>query len=540
MTKRKKYNTRRNSSTVLKHFKKNGESSSNTFKDDDFIVNDDSSSNTFEDDIFIDNDNSFNNYEQDILCLELENLPVRLKNVYHGLKKEMDEEKPTLEKILNSNLCKSDKKHCIYIFNRLLTLEPFSVEYLELMRTINLMILNGNKLTTGDMMTLELIEHRILANVNPDENLKNKILSMDADDSIISIVYLQYLELLRLEPGTTTYSSLREEIDWSTKLPHRKTIGTSLFQDHQKINLRNNKNNNVIINQKYSKVLKSLDKELYGMQNIKTKILHILNDRRTSGFAPGRNLALKGPPGVGKTMIGKSLAKILGLPFEKISVGGLEDATVLKGSDKVWNSATPSIILQILARLKYSDVVIMFDEVDKLGLTAKGREVQYALLHISDYAHNDEFKDNYLNKYSHDLSRIWFIYCMNTDETLDSALKDRFDIEEVKDYTKEEKKNIIKDYMLPKACKNVGLNEKNVKFTKSGLEYFIDYTLEREPVGLRYGEKKVKNIVGKINMYLSVCLHDGTTGDLKLSYSLPSTKFPIKLNEKLVKELMSE
>ena len=478
-----------------------------------------------------------NNYEsldpELILIRQEKSLNTSQKKELKTIKEIMVSEKPSLNKIMSSNLVLDDKKKCLYLLHQYLNTDPCSTEYLSLLTEINDIIGKGDKFTSKEVKYLEDKEKRIRSISNPDIDLKQEILNMDADDKVISIVYLQYLEMLKHEISSTTYASLREEIEWSTRLPHQRTIGTSLFSKLIKAEPET-------VNKYYVEIKDKLDQELYGMENVKHRLLQMLNDRRTSGFAGGRNIGLKGPPGVGKTAIGKSLAKVLGLPFEKISVGGLEDATVLKGSDRVWNSAAPSIILQILARSKYSDIIIMLDEVDKLGYTAKGKEVQYALLHISDYSHNYEFRDNYLNKYPHDLSRIWFIFNMNDDSMLDPAFRDRMDIIEVSDYDLDEKKIILDQYMLPRTLIHLGLSIGDIIFTDSGLKYLIEYIYKEEKVGLRKGEKAIKSIIGKVNMYLSVLLQDDTTGDLVLPYKLPKScrKFPIKLNSKIIKELL--
>lgn len=468
-----------------------------------------------------------------VLAVQAASLPRKLKKEFVLIQQDIQSEEPKLEKILSANITQEDKKYCLYLYMRFLNTDLHTENYLSLLQEINQIVDRGNKFTAGDLAIIEKKELTIRQLSNPDEDLKTQILNMEVDDKVIAIVYLQYLEMLKHEPTTSTYASLREEIEWSVRLPHRRTIGHSLFQHLSKMNTAQ-------LGQYYSSVLNQLDQELYGMQNVKQRLIHMLNDRRTSGFSSGRNIALKGPPGTGKTSIGKSLAKVLGLPFEKISVGGLEDATVLKGSDRVWNSAAPSIVLQILARLKYSDVIIMFDEVDKLGHTAKGREVIYALLHISDYSHNSEFRDNYLNKYTHDLSRIWFIFCMNddSDDLLDSAFKDRLDIIEVTDYTEVEQRTIIQDYLLPRALEGVGLPLKSLTLSKTAVDHIMVMIATKDSTGMRQAEKIIKELVGKINMYLSVVLDDGTTGDLDLGYTLQSTKFPIKLSKKSIKQIL--
>jgi ATP-dependent Lon protease len=232
------------------------------------------------------------------------------------------------------------------------------------------------------------------------------------------------------------------------------------------------------------------------------------------------------------------MAKVLELPFEKISMGGMEDASIFKGSDRVWNSSSPSIVLQILSRIKSSSGVIMFDEIDKLGETPKGKEVQYTLLHISDYVHNKEFRDNYLNKYPHDFSKLLFIFCANKIETLDSALLNRLDIIYTRAYNEQEKINIISNYVLPRALNKVGLKSNQVKFNDKSLNKLV-LSSQNDP-GVRTIEKIIKEVIGKINMYDSVLLDDRTTGGLNLGYEISNFKLPITIDTKLLDELTKD
>lgn len=375
---------------------------------------------------------------------------------------------------------------------------------------------------------MEKTEEKLRQNVLPNDNMKNQILTMNASDNVKSIVYGQYLEMLEHEVGSQAYNSIREEIEWSLRLPHNTCKGTYNLSE-----LTNEE-----LNAFYIEFLNKLDQKLYGMDNIKLQMLHILNSRKNGNKASGRNIAIVGPPGVGKTTIAKALAEAMGQPYEKISVGGLDDASILKGSDKVWNSSTPSIILQILARIKSSRGVIIFDEVDKLCQTAKAKEVQYALLHISDYTHNDEFRDSYLNKYPHDLSKITFVYIMNKTETLDEALLSRMDIIEALPYNIEEKKVIIQKYVLPSTLKEVGMEKGDVIITDDAANYLALATAY--DLGVREIEKAIKCLIDKVSMYNSVVLKDGTVGVLKLPYKIPKFKLPLKIDRKLLIELTKE
>jgi ATP-dependent Lon protease len=454
----------------------------------------------------------------------INNIEPELKRI----RRMIDDEIPSIPKIYEANITEMDKMKCTKLYDQLQNLEPCTTEYDSKVSEINNILRKGNKYTKEELKQMEAEAKKLKSLAIPHDDLEDRILKLDADDHIKSIIYGQYLEMMGHEIGSQTYNSIREEIEWSVKLPHNKSHETDDLSNLSRSEL----------NRHYQHFLELMDEELYGMKAIKLKMLHIINDRRKSGDECGRNIAVVGPPGTGKTAIGKAMAKVLGLPFEKISMGGMDDASIFKGSDRVWNSSSPSIVLQILARIKSSSGVIMFDELDKLGETPKGKEVQYALLHISDYVHNKEFRDNYLNKYPHDFSKLLFVFCANKIETLDSALLNRLDIIYTKEYTEEEKRIITTKYVLPRALTKIGMKSNQVKFNDKAMSHLVAST--RNDPGVRTIERIVKEVVGKINMYDSVILDDGTTGDLDLGYKIPQFKLPLTINIKLFNDLTAD
>ena len=453
------------------------------------------------------------------------NNPEEFEPEYTKLRSELENEKPTIPKILQANITTSDKKHCLRLFDQLRNMDQYTAEYDQKEDEINNFLRKGDQYTPQQIQELESVEKHIRTIAGPCDNLKNQILSLDASDRVKGIIYGQYLQMMEHEVGSQTYNAIREEIEWSVRLPHNKCKSVQSLNNMSKKQL----------SEFYSRFIATLDDRLYGMDNVKMQFLHIINDRKTSGDRCGRNLAILGPPGTGKTVIGQAFANALGLPFEKISVGGMDDATILKGSDKVWNSATPSIILQIMSRFQSAGGVIMLDEIDKLGETPKGREVQFALLHVTDPAHNHEFRDNYLNKYPHDLSKIFFIFNMNKKDTLDPALLSRMDIIETHGYDQEDKKIIATDYVLPSALRDIKLPEKSVILSADAVNKLVECEQIKNDPGAREIEKAIKGLVGKVNMYNSV-----DPKLVPLPYVIPNFKLPLNVNAKLLMELTKD
>lgn len=459
--------------------------------------------------------------EEDIHSCE-EKLNSKQESEYEEIQRELEEEVPNVVKILNSNVTKADKKQCLRLLEQMHAADESSAEYYRIIDSVNEILSKGIFYTKEEILFLESEEEKLKKRYASKDDLKTKILKLQADPNIKAKLLSMYEEMATYPPDSSTYISLKEEIEWSIRLPYQKRE----IEAYTKMN-------NTQLNKFYCQVRKTLDEELYGMDKVKNRIIHVLNDRRSSGDSCERNIALVGKPGTGKTAICKALSKILNKKFAKISAGALDSAAI-KGSNKVYVGSEPSIVLQILAGLQTNNAIIMFDEIDKLGDTPQGKLAQHALLHVSDPSDNKDFQDNYLKNFSHDLSKVLFIYCMNDDSCLDSALKDRFDIIYVDEYNNYEKLQIFKKYMLPKALETIGMKRNDVVVTDSAIKNLLN---DKE-LGLRNMEKVIKNVIGKVNMYKNISLPDGSIGEIELGYRIPNFKLPLKIDYKLLVELM--
>lgn len=436
------------------------------------------------------------------------------RDILKPLFDDLETQIPTEEKILSAQLTKNDKQKCFRLFLQFKNTEPNSSEWFRLIDSIN-EILNI-KYSLDEIQFLDREEEKLSQiDFNPD-SLKYKILKLNANDQIKAKILAMYNDMITYPEDSSIYSSLKEEIEWSIRMPYEKR------EIDPYVKMKNTE-----LNSYYCQIKQQLDKELYGMEKVKERIIHILNDRRSSADSCGRNIVLCGPPGTGKTQIGKTLAKVLNKKFAKISAATL-DSSAIKGSNKVYVGSEPSIFLQTLASLKTNNPVIMIDEAEKMDSKA-----QYAMLHISDTGDNNEFQDNYLKNFYHDLSKILIIYNVNSVNGLDSALLDRMDILYVEDYSVPDKVNIFKNYMLPKSLINVGFGPKDVIVKDAA----ITKLLTENDSSLRTVERLIKNLVGKVNMYKNVILPNGTLGELKLSYHIPNFKLPLTVDYSLLREL---
>ncbi len=239
---------------------------------------------------------------------------------------------------------------------------------------------------------------------------------------------------------------------------------------------------------------KVLDEEHYGLEKVKERILEHLAVLKLKNDMKSPILCLYGPPGVGKTSLGKSVAKALGRKYVRVSLGGLSDESEIRGHRKTYIGAMPGRIIQNIKKAKSSNPVFMLDEIDKVSKHFHGDPAS-ALLEVLDPEQNSEFHDNYVEQ-DYDLSRVMFIATANTLSTIAPALRDRLELIEVSGYLVEEKIEIAKRHLIPKQLENHGLKKGDVTFPKDVIELIIDgYSRES---GVRELDKKIAKVVRRI------------------------------------------
>jgi len=302
--------------------------------------------------------------------------------------------------------------------------------------------------------------------------LRRRLDEAKLPDSVRQEAERECARLERMNAQAPDYQMTRSYLELIVELPWYETTEDNLDLDHAR---------------------DVLDEDHYGLDEIKTRILEFLAVMKLNPDAQAPILCLVGPPGVGKTSLGQSVARAIGRKFERLSLGGLHDEAELRGHRRTYIGAMPGRIIQGVRRAETKNPILMLDEVDKLGRDFRG-DPAAALMEILDPAQNREFRDNYLNM-PFDLSKVFFITTANTLDTIPRPLLDRMEVLELSGYSQDEKAQIAKRYLIPRQRREAGLSEAQLQLTEDALTVVIQrYTRE---AGVRELERTIGRLARK-------------------------------------------
>jgi ATP-dependent Lon protease len=305
------------------------------------------------------------------------------------------------------------------------------------------------------------------------DELREQLVALDLPEDVRKQVDRELARLERLQPAMAEYGVVRGYLEWIAALPWNISTEDKLDLAHAR---------------------EVLDEDHYDIEQVKDRILEFLAVRTLKPDARGSILLFVGPPGVGKTSLGRSIARALGRKFERISVGGVRDEAEIRGHRRTYIGAMPGTIIRAMRDAGANNPLLMIDEIDKMGADFRG-DPSSAMLEVLDPEQNRSFRDHYLDL-PFDLSNVMFVTTANTLETIPGPLRDRMEMIQLAGYTEAEKLEIAKRYLVPRQIERNGLKSSRIAFTDTALRAIISgHTRE---AGVRQLEREIGAVCRKV------------------------------------------
>jgi ATP-dependent Lon protease len=302
------------------------------------------------------------------------------------------------------------------------------------------------------------------------DGLEERISKAELPTEADQVAKKQLKRLRTMQVGSAEYTVVRTYLDWILDLPWHESTDD---------------------NMEISEVRQVLDEDHYGLEKVKKRIVEYLAVRKLKKDKKGPILCLLGPPGVGKTSLGKSIARALGRKFVRVSLGGVHDEAAIRGHRRTYVGALPGQIIQGMKKASTVNPVFMMDEVDKIGHDFRG-DPSAALLEVLDPEQNNAFADHYL-EIPYDLSKVMFVATANMADPIPPPLRDRMEVLDLPGYTRREKLAIARRHLIPKQLEEHGLNDERLEITNEAIEEIIEhYTRE---AGVRSLERQLASVI---------------------------------------------
>ncbi len=310
------------------------------------------------------------------------------------------------------------------------------------------------------------------------EELRERIRLAQLPEDAQKIAKKQLGRLAGMQQQSAEYNVTRSYVEWLSDLPWNKTTNDKLEP---------------------AECRRCLDEDHFGLDKVKKRIVEYMAVRKLRADKKGPILCFIGPPGVGKTSLGRSIARSMGRRYHRIALGGVRDEAEIRGHRRTYVGALPGRIIQGLKKVAVKNPVFVLDEIDKLGVDMMG-DPAAALLEVLDPAQNGTFQDHYIDT-PFDLSQVTFLATANNPDTIPAALWDRLEVIEVAGYTRAEKKAIAKEFLVPKQLSSHGLTDERLMFEDSGIQTLIEsYTRE---AGVRGLEREIGSVCRHVAMRIA-------------------------------------
>ncbi len=356
------------------------------------------------------------------------------------------------------------------------------LEMLRVKREISSMVADEGKSQREDILRQQMrsIKEELGEGGEEDEieELRERVRKAQLSEEAQKIAKKQLGRLAGMQPQSAEYNVTRTYLEWLSDMPWSKISNDKLDVEETR---------------------RCLDEDHFGLEKVKKRIIEYTAVRKLRADKKGPILCFIGPPGVGKTSLGRSIARSMGRRYHRIALGGVRDEAEIRGHRRTYVGALPGRIVQGLKKIAVKNPVFVLDEVDKMGVDMLG-DPSAALLEVLDPEQNSTFQDHYLDV-PFDLSQVTFLATANNADTIPGPLWDRMEVIEVSGYTRAEKKSIAKEFLCPKQLSAHGLTDERLEFTDEGIERVLDsYTRE---AGVRGLEREIGSVCRHVAMRLA-------------------------------------